>query len=163
LWFSSSFVRSEFFAGHLFANDISEILQIIPEDLHLTEPVGAGFLAFEANDTSSTLQHFSSTDPINIKPTASLADFVLWYVVPIQKNGWALAGEARKWIRVSEGSRINNIVVDDSITVTVACVDDEDIFFEFIDPEMKVWSPSGPCTCTDGKLHLSPTRGCFSN
>ena len=162
MWFSSSYVRSEFYAGHLFVNDISEILQIIPEDLHLS-PAPAGFYAFEANDTSSTLQGFSSTTPINIKPTTSLADFFLWYVVPVQKNGWALAGEKNKWIRVAEGSRINSIVVDDSLTVTVSCVADEDIDMEFIDPEMKVWSSSsGPCTCTGSILHVSPTRGCFS-
>jgi hypothetical protein len=161
MWFSSSYVRSEFYAGHLFVNDISEILQIIPEDLHLS-PAPAGFYAFEANDTSSTLQGFSSTTPINIKPTTSLADFFLWYVVPVQKNGWALAGEKNKWIRVAEGSRINSIVVDDSLTVTVSCVADEDIDMEFIDPEMKVWSSSsGPCTCIGSILHVSPTRGCF--
>ena len=63
---------------------------------------------------------------------------------------------------MAEGSRINSIVVDDSLTVTVSCVADEDIDMEFIDPEMKVWSSSsGPCTCTGSMLHVSPTRGCF--
>jgi hypothetical protein len=117
--------------------------------------------AGQARPTAAIVTHLAnSSSPLLQIPTCDRADFKLYHLSPVLRNGWALVGETAKWIPIST-ARIRSIstataaaaattdpsaVTDSStaaaagaaagaapVTVQLSGVDKEEITFGFVD------------------------------
>ena len=137
VWFAPSRTAGRVF-GNVLVIDLTRPWTLTPA--HLTGLVQArdglslSFWIWEANATTEAL-FFSAQKPL-VLPPCGRADFQLWTVAPIERNGWAFQGEsATKWAGVSATRWLGLTETTTGLTAEARCVADERVTAGFVRPD----------------------------
>lgn len=160
VWFAPSRISQHTF-GSLFVADLQKDWNIRPVnlqyDLRRNEPKQMYFV-HESNFTEPPAV-WSNNKPLMLSACPSYSDFSVWTVSPVLSNGWSIAGERNKWVKMSPHRFIDIAIELDGIEVSIVGVVQESITVDFITPEAKVISVS--CVFQTDKMKVSSSQGCL--
>jgi len=126
---------------HVLAVNISVPYAVAPAELdaHCGSSTGstgstgstAAAVVFDSGNFSSA-RPFDAAHPLRVRP-CGLGDFGLYHTAPVLPNGWALLGEASKWVPVSAARVLSYGEVAGGVVARVVGVAGEVVEFGFFD------------------------------
>lgn len=176
VWVAWSYVANRR-VGYVLAAELDRAFTLRPHDAtsvdHVAGPAQGGARGWWAldvrqalaagTDGSGTVQAetFSPTQGLRLRKCGDW-DFEVFALLPVERNGWALAGEVfDKWVGVSQARFLEVTTTPDSMLAEVVGAPGETVTLGFVSPNGTV--VRGACTLSDqGSAKIVP-GGCFSD